>query len=71
MRISVFNAGSLGPGGKGLLEKGVRAALGARAKKPGELCVVFAANGQVRTLNKRFLGHDRRTDVIAFPKALM
>lgn len=67
MRILVFNSGALGPKGKAAVEKGARAALGARARRPGELCVVFASDAQVRALNKRHLARDRDTDVIAFP----
>ncbi len=67
MKITVFNAAALGPRTEALLKRGVRAALGVRARAPGELCVVFASDAQVRALNKRFLSRDRHTDVIAFP----
>ncbi|MBI5596284.1 MAG: rRNA maturation RNase YbeY [Elusimicrobia bacterium] len=67
MKVLVFNAGVLGADGETAVAKGVRAALGPRARRPGELCVVFASDAQVRALNKRHLDRDRDTDVIAFP----
>lgn len=66
MKITVVGAGPLGKGGAALVEKAAKAALGAKAKAPGELCVVFASDAQVHALNKRFLSHDRETDVISF-----
>jgi probable rRNA maturation factor len=42
-------------------------ALGARAGRPGELNLVFVDDKEIRRLNKRHLGHDYATDVIAFP----
>lgn len=36
-------------------------------KAPGiRLSIVFVGNRRIRTLNRRFLNHDRPTDVIAF-----
>lgn len=49
-----------------LLRKAVRLALGRRAARPGELCVVFLSDAEIRKLNRRFLAKDRATDVIAF-----
>ncbi|TBR20795.1 rRNA maturation RNase YbeY [bacterium] len=66
MKITVVGAGTLGKGGAALIEKAAKAALGAKAKAAGEVCVVFAADAQVHALNKRFLSHDRQTDVISF-----
>jgi len=40
-----------------------------KAKSGGELNVVFLDRRRMRVLNKRFLGHDRDTDVIAFDYA--
>ena len=40
-----------------------------KAKLGGELNVVFLDRRRMRVLNKRFLGHDRDTDVIAFAYA--
>ena len=37
-----------------------------KAKSGGELNGVFLDRRRMRVLNKRFLGHDRDTDVIAF-----
>ena len=66
MKVTVVGAGPLGRGGSALVEKAAKAALGAEAKASGEVCVVFASDAQVKALNKRFLSHDRETDVIAF-----
>lgn len=35
----------------------------------GTLNVIFASDREVRALNRKFLGHDYSTDVIAFPPA--
>ncbi|MDD5628168.1 MAG: rRNA maturation RNase YbeY [Elusimicrobia bacterium] len=40
-----------------------------RARGRGELNVVFLDRRRMRVLNRRFLGHDRDTDVIAFAYA--
>lgn len=66
MKITVVGAGPLGKDGASLITKAAKAALGPKAKAPGELCVVFASDAQVHALNKRFLSHDRKTDVISF-----
>lgn len=44
-----------------------RKALGTRRDDPGVLTVVFLGRREHRALNRRFLGHDYDTDVIAFP----
>jgi rRNA maturation RNase YbeY len=49
-----------------LLEKACRDALGPKLREGAEVNVVFLSNRSLRRLNKRFLGHDRNTDVIAF-----
>ena len=51
----------------GLIRKAVRLGLGGHAKRRGELNVVFVLDREIRRLNKTHLGHDRATDVIAFP----
>lgn len=66
MKITVVGAGPLGKGGAKAVERAAAAALGAKARASGELCVVFASDAQVRALNKRFLSHDRETDVVSF-----
>lgn len=66
MKVTVVGAGALGRHAGALVARAAKAALGAKARASGELCVVFAADAQVRALNKRFLSHDRETDVIAF-----
>ncbi|MBI4386475.1 MAG: rRNA maturation RNase YbeY [Elusimicrobia bacterium] len=50
-----------------LFARACRLALGARAKRPGALCLVFVTNPQIRRINRKFLKHDYNTDVIAFP----
>jgi rRNA maturation RNase YbeY len=42
----------------------VAKAAGARAR---EVSVLFCADGRMRTLNRRYRGKDRPTDVLAFP----
>jgi len=49
-----------------LLGKACRTALGPKSRNGGEVNVVFLSNRALRRINKRFLGHDRNTDVIAF-----
>ena len=44
-----------------------RKALGRKASGPGELNVIFITNREIRRINKRYLRHDRNTDVVAFP----
>ena len=66
MKITVVGASPLGKEGAALVAKAAKAALGPKAKALGELCVVFASDAQVHALNKRFLSHDRETDVISF-----
>jgi probable rRNA maturation factor len=51
----------------GLFRSACRKALGRKASRPGELNVVFTTNREIRRINKRYLRHDRNTDVIAFP----
>jgi probable rRNA maturation factor len=38
-----------------------------RAPSPAGLTVLLVSNARIRTLNRRFLGRDRPTDVLAFP----
>lgn len=40
-----------------------------RIPRRGALNVIFAPDREVRALNRKFLGHDYSTDVIAFPPA--
>src|SRR3989344_3108632 len=35
-------------------------------RNANEVCIVFVKNPEIRRLNKKFLDHDRTTDVIAF-----
>lgn len=37
------------------------------ASSPADLTVLLVSDGQIRGLNRRFLGRDRPTDVLAFP----
>jgi len=43
-----------------------RAARAARSRA-AEVSVLFCADGRMRTLNRRYRGKDRSTDVLAFP----
>jgi len=49
-----------------VLRKIVLSALGRLARKKGEVNLVFVGAAEIRRLNRRFLGRDRATDVIAF-----
>ncbi len=49
-----------------VMDKACRKALGPKSRSGGEVNVVFLKNRALRRLNKRFLGHNRNTDVIAF-----
>lgn len=67
MNVTLFGAGRLGTRGRRLVERSVRLALGPRGRRRGELCVIFVGDRRIRSVNKRYLGHDYATDVIAFP----
>jgi probable rRNA maturation factor len=51
----------------GLLERGVLATLEAGGVREGEVSITFLDDDGIRELNRRYLGRDRVTDVIAFP----
>lgn len=67
MTIRLFDSQKLTPHQRNLIRRAVRAALGKKAGRRGELCVIFVSDANMRTINRRHLGHDRATDVIAFP----
>lgn len=50
--------------GRALFERACLAALGGR--RTGELNLIFLRKGAMRRLNRRYLAHDRDTDVLAF-----
>jgi probable rRNA maturation factor len=51
-----------------VLRAAVRAALTHQnAPTPSDLSVMIAGDGELRALNREFLGHDRPTDVLSFP----
>lgn len=50
-----------------LVERAARAALDLAGSPDADLTVVLAGDEQVRALNRRFLGRDAPTDVLAFP----
>lgn len=52
-----------------LLARACRLALGPKARRAGELNVVFVGRAEMRRLNWSFLRHRHDTDVIAFPYA--
>lgn len=64
MRI-VLSGWTLDARRRRLLQAAVRAALGARARRKGVLCVVLVSDREILTLNRRLLGHDYPTDVIS------
>lgn len=66
MNILLSGSGRLSPRLKARILKGVREALGPRARRSGELCVIFVDDKAIRRINKEFLDKDRLTDVIAF-----
>ena len=68
MKVSVFEKAKLPAGAtKAALARAARAALEAeRCEEDGELNVILVADAEMRRLNKRYLSHDRTTDVIAF-----
>jgi len=73
LKIRIFGAKLLpSPARKrqALFVKACRFALGRRAVRAEELNLIFLTNPQMRRINKRFLGHDYNTDVIAFPYAV-
>lgn len=52
---------------RGLIERAVRWTLDSeKSKADGELVVAFVGRRRMLELNRRFLGHDHDTDVIAF-----
>jgi probable rRNA maturation factor len=51
----------------GVLQRAARAALERQRALPGALTIVLTGNRQIRDLNRRFLGEDHPTDVLAFP----
>ena len=69
MDVKVFHSSRLPSSARkpSLLEAACRAALGPAARRRGELSLVFLDRRAMRAINKRFLGHDYDTDVIAFP----
>jgi len=50
----------------GLIEGAVRRALAAEDRDDVEISVALFPDGEMRRLNRRFLGKDRTTDVLAF-----
>ena len=47
----------------------VSAALGVASRRPGAIAIVLSDDAELRTLNKRWRGIDRATDVLSFPYA--
>ncbi|MFH1725240.1 MAG: rRNA maturation RNase YbeY [Elusimicrobiota bacterium] len=67
MNILLSGADRMKPAERRLIERAVRAALGPRGRRRGELCVILIDDRGIRRINKRFLGRDSVTDVISFP----
>ncbi|MBI5243745.1 MAG: rRNA maturation RNase YbeY [Elusimicrobia bacterium] len=66
MRILLLGRAPRREAERRLLRKAARLALGRKAALRGELCLVFLSDREIRRLNRRFLGNNRATDVIAF-----
>ncbi|ACC97632.1 Hydrolase family protein [Elusimicrobium minutum Pei191] len=49
-----------------LFKAGVSAALGKFASKKGEVNLIFVDGKEIHKINKEFLNHDYKTDVISF-----
>jgi probable rRNA maturation factor len=49
-----------------LLEAGVKATLAAEGVVEGEVSLTFVGDEEIQSLNERYLGRDRPTDVMAF-----
>ena len=72
LTIRVFGASLLPPPARrprAVIQVCRRVLANEKLKAGGELNVVFLVRRRMRVLNKRFLGHDRDTDVIAFAYA--
>jgi len=54
------------PGSRQLLTRGVRAVLEREGVEEGEVSVTLLPDPEIRELNRRYLGHDRVTDVLSF-----
>lgn len=67
MNIVLAGAGRLSAPHRRMIARAVRAALGARTKRSGEICVILVGEKEIRGINKRYLDHDTPTDVISFP----
>jgi probable rRNA maturation factor len=65
MRIEVLGAASAAE--RRAIERLVRRVARAEKCRARELSVVLVGNAEIRRLNRRFLGRDRTTDVMAFP----
>ena len=50
-----------------LLERGVGAVLSREGFTEGEISITLLSDEEIQAMNHRWLGHDRVTDVIAFP----
>lgn len=50
-----------------LLREAVRAALADRGCDEAEISLTLLSDPEIAALNRRYLGHDRPTDVISFP----
>ena len=72
LTIRVFGTSRLPPSARqprAIIQVCRRVLKNEKLKAGGELNVVFLDRRRMRVLNKRFLGHDRDTDVIAFAYA--
>lgn len=65
MRVAVLGARSAGE--RRAIEELVRRVARAETCRARELSIALVGNPGIRDLNRRFLGRDRATDVMAFP----
>ena len=67
MMVTLTNAQRECPVNTALMTRVARSAVRAlRIRTPGMLAVTFIGSRRMRALNKRFLRHDRLTDVLSF-----
>jgi probable rRNA maturation factor len=67
MRIEVQTRVAGAPGAPRVRRTLGRAARAAGARKAREVSVLFCADTRMRSLNRRYRGKDKTTDVLAFP----